>query len=513
MAEDRVELRPMQASLEQMHGTLGCADWAAPVCVVEFDADARPSTGSKAHEYNDTFEVLQAKVALLAKMVRQARQCVVFTGAGISTAAGIDDYATKAKTQSRYQWTAKGTEILAGLPKDHPLAEDVHQLFGSPSPGEEVTVIQKSRLKDGRKWEMSLAKGAVKLKAFNWMDARPTQAHKVLTTMYEEGLFKNWVQQNHDSLPQKAGYPQHALNEIHGSLHDPANPVIEINGFLRGDLSAWLEDWSRKNDLCLALGTSLSGFNVDRVPQEAADRALRGKGLGLVMVNLQQTQYDELSQLRIFGKLDQVMTMLAEDLGIADKVKPSGHVYTPQCAEGSVVAEDVFLVPFDEHGRPSETRTTWDLRVGQFAKITGGPYEGNVGQIVEKSSAGHYRILCKGFPIAGNAFADSDLPAHLAIKRDFSLWLGNWWLEEATKGFGIMPGGKIPVVTVDEPAKVEKKVASESATKVPVHRPKATTKAPPPPPKAASDAKGKGKRCKGKESGKPQATYEQCYAQ
>merc|ERR1712096_239634 len=125
--------------------------------------------------------------------------------------------------------------------------------------------------------------------------------------------------QNHDSLPQKAGYPQHALNEIHGSLHDPANPVIEINGFLRSDLSAWLNDWSTKNDLCLALGTSLSGFNVDSVPEEAAQRALAGKGLGLVLVNLQQTQYDELAQLRIFGKLDDVMTLLAAELGIDDK--------------------------------------------------------------------------------------------------------------------------------------------------------------------------------------------------
>ena len=26
-----------------------------------------------------------------------------------------------------------------------------------------------------------------------------------------------WVQQNHDGLPQKAGFPQWLLNEIHGS--------------------------------------------------------------------------------------------------------------------------------------------------------------------------------------------------------------------------------------------------------------------------------------------------------
>merc|ERR1712070_97763 len=159
----------------------------------------------------------------------------------------------------------------------------------------------------------------MKLKVFDWMDAHPTKAHRVLAAMYEEGFFSNWVQQNHDSLPQKAGYPQHALNEIHGSLHDPANPVIEINGWLRKDLSNWLQEWSDKNDLCLALGCSLSGFNVDSVPQEAAERARKGAGSGFVLVNLQQTQYDELAALRIFAKLDDVLTLLAAELGIRKK--------------------------------------------------------------------------------------------------------------------------------------------------------------------------------------------------
>ena len=65
----------MEASFEEMHGSLGSKDWASPICVVKFDADARPGI-AKAHEYNDTPEVLQEKVVLLAKLIQKAKSCI-----------------------------------------------------------------------------------------------------------------------------------------------------------------------------------------------------------------------------------------------------------------------------------------------------------------------------------------------------------------------------------------------------------------------------------------------------
>lgn len=505
-----LEQSAMEASFEQMHGSLGSKDWAPPIRVVKFDADARPGV-AKAHEYNDSVDVLHEKVALLAKLMRESKNCIVFTGAGISTPAGIADYATKAKVDADFQWTEKGAEIVRGIPGDHPKLLDIQEAFGAPMAGDEVTSAMMKKMKDESKFEIATSKGAIKLKAFDWMDAQPTKAHRVLAAMYEDGLFKNWVQQNHDSLPQKAGYPQHALNEIHGSLHDPGNPVIEINGWLRQDLSDWLDDWNKKNDLCLALGCSLSGFNVDYVPQEAARRACAGTGLGFVLVNLQQTQYDELTSLRIFAKLDEVFTLLAAELQISEKVKPMDHIHQPRCAEGTIIEEDVVLIPFDEEGRPSETKTTWDLRAGKLVKMTGGPYEGCVGQITGKSKAGHYKISCKSFNIAGNAFADQQLPSHLMVKRDFSLWLGNWWLEEATKGFGILPGGKIPIVNVAEDSGRVKESVPELVAKTTAQKP-SKAKAPQLPPALGKEGKGQGKG-KGKVPYRPRETFDECYCQ
>ena len=68
------------------------------------------------------------------------------------------------------------------------------------------------------------------------------------------------------------------------------------------------------------------------------------------------------------------------------------HQFEPRLAEGSLVAEDVVRVPFD--GATGEPRagasTTWDLRVGKHVKLTGGPYEGDVGRVMEKSVCAKY---------------------------------------------------------------------------------------------------------------------------
>ena len=73
-----------------------------------------------------------------------------------------------------------------------------------------------------------------------------------------------WVQQNHDGLPQKAGYPQEDVYEVHGSWFDPSNPVVCYEGTMRGDLYGRLRRAAETADMVLVLGTSLSGLNSDQ---------------------------------------------------------------------------------------------------------------------------------------------------------------------------------------------------------------------------------------------------------
>lgn len=184
------------------HGFLGSTQsWEPPVMTQHCDVEARPGYQTeKAHEYEDTEEVLHEKVLLLADLMTRSKHCLVYSGAGLSTASGINDYATKSNTK-----------------------------------------FAKTKKKSG-------------------YAAQPTFAHRALVAMQQKGLIRHWVQQNHDGLPQKvggvlhlfyydllqvqinmillllhflnlsiqAGLPQHVINEIHGAWYDPTNPVVPM---------------------------------------------------------------------------------------------------------------------------------------------------------------------------------------------------------------------------------------------------------------------------------------------
>lgn len=64
------------------------------------------------------------------------------------------------------------------------------------------------------------------------------------------------------------------MNEIHGAWFDPSNPVVQFSGKLRSDLFEWLCDMELATDLCLCLGTSLSGMNADRAAVTCAKRSV-----------------------------------------------------------------------------------------------------------------------------------------------------------------------------------------------------------------------------------------------
>jgi NAD-dependent SIR2 family protein deacetylase len=311
----------------------------------------------KAHEYLDSPEVLQHKVKCFADLVRKSQNCVAYTGAGISTASGIGDWASKAEGS------------VAG----------------------------------------------VKRKISIW-EAQPTLAHRVLVAMHKAGRLKHWVQQNHDGLPQKAGFPQDEINEIHGAHYDPSNPVVPMDRSLRPDLMKRLLDWQDRADLCIALGTSMVGMNSDRMAVMPGDRARKGLAgaLGTVIVSLQQTQYDSISSLRIFATIDQVMEMLAAELALDI---PPAPVHRPW-SEAPVLRD----LPYGADGeRCTSARLTLDFRLGAKYRVveqTDWDFEkyGNTCEVVASADAiapeGHISLVFRGETRV----------------------LGRWWLDAAVAG-------------------------------------------------------------------------------
>ena len=133
------------------HGLSAPADLPNPICVLECNEVARPKmfAGLLAHEYRDTPEALRAKVKLLAQMLRRAKgRTALYTGAGISTGAGIPDYASKS-----------GSTVVPSTFK-----------FAGADP----------------------------FNAGRAIDAAPTYAHYALVSLHAAGYVEEWVQQNHD---------------------------------------------------------------------------------------------------------------------------------------------------------------------------------------------------------------------------------------------------------------------------------------------------------------------------
>jgi len=246
-----------------------------PDCVTRSSLLARPkcATGVLASEFADGPAVLERKAAALLRQWRAAERPLVYAGAGISTSSGIRDYASQ----------AAGSKV-------QPAQAALTMPF--------IRALQ------------------------------PTPAHRVLTAMEKRGLVWGWLQQNHDGLAQKAGFPASKVNELHGSwLDQTKNPIIKMSGSLRGDLFDWMLQMEQQCDFVFAVGTSFSGLNADRCAATCAARHRRGAGHGLAVVSVQQTPMDAVAAVRVFARIDDFMLVVARQLGVPTPLPAAIHAY------------------------------------------------------------------------------------------------------------------------------------------------------------------------------------------
>jgi NAD-dependent SIR2 family protein deacetylase len=323
-----------------------------------------------ASEFADDPNVLQAKCRQLASLMRISKKTVLYTGAGISAAV----IGQAARSGSNVQgWMGDS------------------------------------------------------------LQAKPTFTHVALGFLGKEGVIHDWIQQNHDGLPQKAGFPQEKINEIHGSWYDPANPVVKYDGTLHSRAFPWMREAADTADLVLVLGTSLGGLNADQVATKCAKRSTLPNGsLGTVIINLQQTEQDGRATIRLFERSDAVLKQLIHELGY-DQMR----VVPPVWQEESRV-----LVPYDAQGRrisDGEPKMWLDLRNGQEVRITEGHNIQGARQpaymhIGGKNGRVGYGIV-KSRDESRSAFLlQIEGPHGLGVGRGVGMELGIWWLDTAMRG-------------------------------------------------------------------------------
>lgn len=260
-------------------------------------AHSAHETEEKVKEHYDSAEEVERKCQLLAKMIKESKHMVAFTGAGISTSAGIPDFRGPTGT-----WTRK-------------------------------------------------AKGLKPLKGTSSLSAHPTATHMSLVKLEQEGVLKYLISQNCDGLHVRSGFNQSKLSELHGNgnkticelcgqsyFYDAKCPVKK--DFARFKRDRWTgkyclhndcggrqlktticfgqdlpdeplrlaEDHSEKADFHLALGSSLTVTPAADCPQTTAWKD-DGK---LVIINLQVTPLTKDAEFQIYAKTDDVMKRVME---------------------------------------------------------------------------------------------------------------------------------------------------------------------------------------------------------
>lgn len=318
-----------------------------------------------ATEFTDTDSVFEDKVEWLLALLKISSKTVVYTGAGISTAAGVE------------QAARGGHQQMAGCSTD----------------------------------------------------AQPTVTHRAIAALKDNGLIHSWIQQNHDGLPQKAAYPQEDIVEIHGSWYDPSNPVVCYDGNLKTEHYQKMKEAADSADLVLVLGTSLSGLNSDRVAKDPARRSLEGKSLGTVIINLQQTQQDGISSLRIFAQTDNVFSSLLDKFSIPLKPCPNYSLETK------------ILIPYDRNGKRSQTKKMYlDLSNNQKIKLNPnhncqGSKQRAYLHIGSNKAVKHGDSVRQPGPGHGHVVRYSHSQCGWLLEVEgVSMLLGGWWLEAAARG-------------------------------------------------------------------------------
>jgi mono-ADP-ribosyltransferase sirtuin 6 len=248
--------------------------------------------------YVETDDRLRVKAKKVAKMLKESKHCVIYTGAGISTSAKIPDY--------------RGPEGV---------------------------------------WTLS-KKGVMAEKSFSLSQAYPTYAHYAITELVKRGIVKYIVSTNMDGLHRRSGIKEDKISEVHGNCYreicvdchdeylrgfdvllsrsdrwthrtgrfctfcggDLRDTIVHFTEHMEDHISSKAVENSRKADLALVLGTSMNVQPAASYPPKVN----KNPGGKFVLVNIQKTPYDDELALKVYGKTDEFMQMVMEELGIPE---------------------------------------------------------------------------------------------------------------------------------------------------------------------------------------------------
>jgi len=239
-----------------------------------------------------------------ANIIKESNYIVVFTGAGISTESGIDDFRSEGGLWSRY---------------DPAIYASYHYFLDDPS----------------KFWEMqNELEGIV-------ANAEPNPAHYAIAELEELGKVKAIITQNIDMLHQKAGSGKYdaKIFELHGQYgtlecikcgkefhyeeidtKSVKYPVCECTGFIKPKVVLFGESLPmgvmdgamnacRDCDCFLMVGSSLVVSPANFMPSIAKQYGAR-----ILFINKESTVMDNLADIFLRGSASEIFTALMKKI-------------------------------------------------------------------------------------------------------------------------------------------------------------------------------------------------------
>ena len=322
----------------------------------------------KAEEKEDSKQENADGVAVVMKLLREdaGLQFVLHTGAGISTSAKIPDF-----RGANGVWTKQRKGESVSMPK--------------------------------------------------FENTKPTKAHMACKALYDAKVLTKIVTQNVDGLHQRAGVPEDAIAELHGSVYKercssceriytrdfdvtstkPSHgknrhrtgrmcEVDKCDGYLKDTIVQFGEsldeetlekarEWSREAKMSVVVGSSLRVPPASTLPRMAKKHC--------VVVNLQWTSQDAKATLKLHAKADDILVKMCKHLGlkipeydpltesVGRKVKERGEIFACEVKETDWNEKGMAMRDIDE--KLKEATTGMDSGVGKTnARILFGEADG-----------------------------------------------------------------------------------------------------------------------------------------
>ncbi|KUJ14051.1 DHS-like NAD/FAD-binding domain-containing protein [Mollisia scopiformis] len=335
-------------------------------------ADSSPKVAEA--ERIESPDAIDLKAQTLVDQIKKSKHFIAFTGAGVSTSAGIPDF-----RGPEGAWTLRAQ--------------------GRQRTGKTVSTLQ----------------------------AIPTPTHMALVDLQNRGILKYLLSQNCDGLHRKSGITSDRISELHGNsnresckdcgkeyirdfravatyektVHDHRtgrkcaccggvllDSIVNFGDFLPVEVLERARSNAKRADLCLVLGSSLTIPPASGIPEIVGKR----KGGKLAICNLQSTPIDGLADVRIFSKADDLMIRIMEKL-------------------------DIPIPPFILHRRLMVDFTSKDER--HQLKVYGVDEDGTPATFLQSVKLEYNRRLLKSEPFVFNFRGAMDLGLKLKLELEF----------------------------------------------------------------------------------------------